>query len=100
MYIFMYLCQCIYCCISDPCRHLPHGAAYNDGQSCYGFYVCKKGKSFYKTCKNGFTFHPHKQMCIPDYTCKRDNLVHRKYSETFNSDLPTHPPTHTPISRS
>ncbi|KAJ8316903.1 hypothetical protein KUTeg_004807 [Tegillarca granosa] len=63
-------------CPYDPCRHLPHGAAYNDGQSCYGFYVCKKGKSFYKTCKNGFTFHPHKQMCIPDYTCKRDNLVH------------------------
>ncbi|XP_065925298.1 uncharacterized protein [Magallana gigas] len=63
-------------CPADPCLRKPPGFTYADGQSCYGFYQCIKGKSRYLTCHDGFYFNPYKQGCFPDPTCHRNNLVH------------------------
>ena len=67
--------------LTDPCLRKPPGFSYADGQSCYGFYQCVKGKSRYLTCHDGFYFNPYKQGCFPDPSCHRNNLVHREFSE-------------------
>nr|AYN73052.1 chitin binding domain-containing protein [Pinctada fucata] len=63
-------------CPYDPCSVQKKGFKYSDGQSCFGYYRCVQGRSFYKTCKNGYYFNPYKQGCYGDPTCKRDNLIH------------------------
>ena len=66
---------------TDPCLRKPPGFSYADGQSCYGFYQCVKGKSRYLTCHDGYYFNPYKQGCFPDPSCHRNNLVHREFPE-------------------
>ncbi|KAL4231607.1 hypothetical protein ACF0H5_009187 [Mactra antiquata] len=56
-------------CSFDPCRTLPNGHHYSDGQTCYGHYKCYKGHSVSGICPNGFAFNSIKQGCLPDSTC-------------------------------
>ncbi|OWF55103.1 Protein PIF [Mizuhopecten yessoensis] len=63
-------------CPYDPCQAQKPGFKYTDGQSCYGYYKCMKGKSRYHTCPDGFYFNSHKQICITDDTCQKNNLIH------------------------
>lgn len=52
---------------------------YVDGQSCYGFYQCIKGKFCYFICYDGFYFNLYKQGCFLDLICYWNNLVYCKF---------------------
>ncbi|XP_069138939.1 uncharacterized protein [Argopecten irradians] len=71
-------------CPYDPCQAQESGFKYTDGQSCYGYYKCVKGKSRYHTCPDGFYFNSQKQICIADETCQKNNLIHPcSYGTTY-----------------
>ena len=65
--------------ITDPCRRLPTGRQYSDGQTCYGYYKCLKGQSVSGICPSGFAFNAYKQGCLPDNTCiQPSGIMHRE----------------------
>ena len=65
---------------TDPCIKQADGFKYDDGQTCYGYYLCEQGQSKYTACPEGSYFQFHKQACLVDPACRNNNImpVHRK----------------------
>ncbi|KAK3587502.1 hypothetical protein CHS0354_003645 [Potamilus streckersoni] len=42
---------------------------YPDGQTCYGYYICMKGRSKSGMCPTTFAFNSLKGGCVPDTNC-------------------------------
>ncbi|XP_053406689.1 uncharacterized protein LOC123547647 [Mercenaria mercenaria] len=70
-------------CHFDPCRRLPTGRQYSDGQTCFGYYKCLKGQSVSGICPSGFAFNAMKQGCLPDSTCiQPSGIMHPCFAGT------------------